>query len=104
MTERGEAITLLDENGTTHEFNLVDIVEVDGQRYAILQPENEEPAEVFRVEGDTLVAVEDEAEFRRVAAAIEETEEYDDVEIVGDEGANKRLGGGTKESGGRPVM
>ena len=103
MTERGEAITLLDENGTTHEFNLVDIVEVDGQRYVILQPENEEPAEVFRVEGDTLVAVEDEVEFRRVAAAIEETEEYDDVEIVGDEASDKRLGGG-KQNGGRRVM
>jgi hypothetical protein len=51
-----------------------------------------------------LVAVEDEAEFRRVAAAIEETEEYDDVEIVGDEAAGKRLGGGAKENGGRPVM
>jgi uncharacterized protein YrzB (UPF0473 family) len=104
VTERGKALTLLDENGTTHEFNLVDIVEVDGRRYAILQPEHEEPAEVFRVEGDTLVAVDDESEFRRVAAAIEETEEYDEVEIVGNETANKPLDGGTKENGRRRVM
>ncbi|HVH32011.1 MAG TPA: DUF1292 domain-containing protein, partial [bacterium] len=104
VTERGEAITLLDENGATHQFNLVDIVEVDGHRYAILQPENEEPAEVFRVEGETLVAVEDEVEFRRVAAAIEETEEYDDVEIVGNDAVGKHLDGSTKENGGRRVM
>lgn len=104
MTDRGEAITLVDEHGTSHEFNLVDIIEVDGRRYAILQPENEEPAEVFRVEGDTLVAVEDEREFRRVAAAIEDTEEYDDVEIVGDTSADKHPGGVAKENGGRRVM
>ncbi len=106
MAERGEAITLLDENGKTHEFNLVDVVEVDGRRYAILQPSDEDdPAVVFRVEDETLVAVEDEAEFRRVAAAIEETAEYDDVEIVeDDEDDADSAHSDDEESGGRPVM
>ena len=71
MTEPGDVITLLDEDGKTHEFSLVDVVEVDERQYAILQPsDHADPAVVFRVDGDTLVAVEDEAEFRKVAAAI----------------------------------
>lgn len=107
MTERGEVITLLDEDGKTHEFSLVDVIEVDGKRYAILQPSDDgDPAVVFRVEGDTLVAVEDEDEFRKVAAAIEETAEYDDVEIVDDEGSgDDDLGhDAEEEDGGGPVM
>jgi len=107
VTERGDVITLLDENGKTHEFSLVDVVEVDGKRYAILQPPDDtDPAVVFRVDGDTLVAVEDEAEFRKVAAAIEETAEYDDVEIVDDEptGDDDLDDDDNEEDGGRPVM
>lgn len=106
VTERGEVITLLDEDGKTHEFSLVDVIEVDGKRYAILQPPGDaDPAVVFRVEGDTLVAVEDKDEFRKVAAAIEETAEYDDVEIVDDEEAgDDDLGPDAQEDGGGPVM
>ncbi len=106
MAERGEVITLLDEDGKTHEFSLVDVIEVDGRRYAILQPsEDADPAVVFRVEGDTLVAVEDEDEFRKVAAAIEETAEYDDVEIVDDEeSGDEDPGHDAQEDGGGPVM
>lgn len=84
MTERGELITLLDEEGKTHEFNLLDVVELDSRRYAILQPTDEDDAAVvFRVEDDTLVAIEDEEEFNRVVHAIEAAEEYDEVEVAG---------------------
>lgn len=102
MTERGEVITLLDEVGRTHEFSLVEVVEVDARRYAILQPADAgEPALVFRVEGDTLLAVDDETEFRRVAKAIEASDEYDEVEIEDDtDGADDRGG----EDGGGRVM
>ena len=41
MTEGSDGITLLDEDGKTHEFSLVDVVEVDGTRYAILQPSDQ---------------------------------------------------------------
>lgn len=107
MNERGDVITLLDEDGKTHEFSLVDVVEVEERRYAILQPsDGTDPALVFRVDGDTLVAVEDETEFRKVAEAIEDTAEYDDVEIVDDEATSgEDLDDDThKEDGGGPVM
>ncbi len=82
MSDPGEVITLQDEDGQNHEFNLVDVFEVDAHRYAILQPADEEAAVVFRIEDDTLVAIDDEAEFDRVVEAIEASEDYGDVTLL----------------------
>ena len=75
MGENEDVITLLDEEGVEHEFSIVDVLEVSDQRYAILQPleSGEEPdtAVIFRMEGDALVTIEDDAEFERVRAAFE---------------------------------
>ena len=86
MPEPGEPITLVDADGESHEFSIVDVIEVNARRYAILQPEDEdEAAVVFRVEDDTLVAIEDEDEFDRVLAAIQSSEEFDDVTLTDDD-------------------
>ena len=91
MPERGEVITLVDEGGKTHEFSLVDVIEVDARRYAILQPvlrgvegpvDAEEAAVLFRVEDDTLVTIEEEDEFDRVVEALEASADYDDVSLL----------------------
>ncbi len=82
MPEHGEVITLRDEEGKIHEFSLVDVIEVDASRYAILQPVDEEAAVLLRVEEDTLVVIEDEEEFDRVVEAIQASEEYDDVLLL----------------------
>lgn len=87
MTERGETITLLDDEGKSHEFTLVEVIEVASQRYAVLQPEDEdERAVLFRVDGETLTPVGDDEEFDRVVGALRELEEYDDLTVAdGDE-------------------
>ena len=74
-----DLITLLDENGVEHEFSLVDILDVDQRRYAVLQPvvagEESESAVIFRMEEDeTLVTIEDDTEFERVRQAFEAAE------------------------------
>lgn len=87
MSEHGETISLVDEQGNEHEFSIVDVIEVAERRYAILQPaEGGEEAVIFRVEDDeTLTTVDDEEEFGRVAAALRELEDYDAIEISDDE-------------------
>ncbi len=82
MARHRETISLVDDQGQEHEFDLVDVIEVAQQRYAILQPAGEEAdAVIFRMEDDeTLTAVEDDEEFARVAAAIED---MDDDETPG---------------------
>ncbi len=74
-----DRITLVDDEGHEHEFTLVDVVEVDRRRYAVLLPEEdpEEGAYVFRLDRDAdgeeiLVNVEDDDEFDRVVHALEE--------------------------------
>jgi len=89
MTSRGETITMLDDEGLPHDFTLVDVVEVDDQRYAVLQPDDPAAGAVlFRVEGVTMTPVEDNDEFDRVVDALRDLEEYDDLIIEGgtDEG------------------
>ena len=74
-----DLITLLDEDGVEHEFSLVEVLEVDQRRYAVLQPvvsgEESETAVIFRMEDDTLITIEDDAEFERVRQAFEAEEE-----------------------------
>lgn len=87
VVEDDDVITLLDEDGAEHEFNIVDVLEVGEKRYAILQPrggDQESDAVIFRMEGDTLVTIEDDAEFERVRQAFEATEDEspDDVSAV----------------------
>ncbi len=82
-----DVVTLLDEDGVEHEFSVVDVLEVDQRRYAILQPvvggEEAEAAVIFRMEDDTLVTIEDDAEFERVRQAFEaaDLEQADDQPV-----------------------
>jgi hypothetical protein len=52
---------------------------VDQRRYAVLQPlvggEESETAVIFRMEDDTLITIEDDAEFERVRQAFETVDE-----------------------------
>ena len=82
-----DLITLLDEDGVEHEFSLVDILDVDQRRYAVLQPvvggEESESAVIFRMEeDDALITIEDDAEFERVRQAFEAAEEEDTEDQV----------------------
>lgn len=86
--ENTDRITLVDEEGQEHQFTLVDVVELDERRYALMIPvgdgkaseEEEEEAYIFRLETDEkgediLVDIEDEDEFERVCAVFEESDE-----------------------------
>ena len=93
MAERGENITLLDDEGKAHEFTLVDVIEVTSQRYAVLQPEDpDEGAVLFRVDGETLLPVDDDEEFDRVVDALRELDEYDDLTVAGETGEDDEGG------------
>lgn len=75
-----DIVTLVDEDGNEHEFAVVDIIEVDDKEYALLMPaesegegdEDSEDVLVLRFEDDSLVMIEDEAEFNRVVQYLEE--------------------------------
>lgn len=83
MAEQEENwITLVDEEGQEHRFNLLNVVEIEGMKYAVMVPdvheaEEDEEAVIFRVETDNegeeiLVDIEDDDEFSKVCDYLSE--------------------------------
>ncbi len=94
MVEESDLITLQDEDGLEHRFNIVDIVEVDRRRYAVLLPEDEEDAAavIFRMESDDrLVPIEDDDELSRVMSALEESAGYSEIILEDEEEGSAEL-------------
>ena len=80
MDTAEDIVTLVDEEGKNHDFQVVDIIEVDGKEYALLLPaESDDPEQdevlVLRFEEDRFEMIEDEAEFQRVVQVLEELNE-----------------------------
>ncbi|NPV90451.1 MAG: DUF1292 domain-containing protein [Firmicutes bacterium] len=97
MTDRlmgdEELVILVDEDGGEHEFYLVDTMEVEGNRYAILLPSEEDEED----EGEVIILkigkdqdgsevyyeIEDDEEWEKVADAWEEAAIEDETEAGG---------------------
>ncbi|SFR02954.1 Protein of unknown function [Desulfoscipio geothermicus DSM 3669] len=85
MPEQDEIITIIDEEGQEHDVNIFDVLEVDGQRYAIVVPvaENGEAEDgfVLKVEqdedGDDILVEIDDDEWEKVKNACMEEYEFD---------------------------
>lgn len=81
-----DVITLIDEEGMEQEFVIVDVIDVDEQRYAILVPQEDDEedveARILRIDVDDngeeiLVDIEDDDEFDRVIEALDEMDDDD---------------------------
>ncbi len=80
MVDNEEKVVLVDEDGEEHEFALIDVIEVDGAEYAILQPLDDELEEedvdaiILKITKDEngediLIDIEDDEEWEKVADA-----------------------------------
>lgn len=85
MTEEKKIIETIDENGNNVKFELFDIIEFEGQEYALLtnpEVEDDENIVVMKLlkedEGYSFETIEDDDEFERVSAYLEAIE--DEVE------------------------
>lgn len=96
MTEQeANWITLVDEEGHEHRFNLLNMVEVDGLKYAVMLPEEpqeneDEEAVIFRVDADetgeeVLVDIDDDEEFAKVCEVLEDMYEEEEEEEAPEE-------------------
>ena len=78
-----DIVTLVDEEGKSHDFQVVDVIEVEGKEYALLLPADSEDPEqeevlVLRIEEDRFEMIEDEAEFQKVVKVLEELSEEEE--------------------------
>ena len=76
--EENKIVTMLDEDGLKVDFELVEIIELDDNKYALLAPiGDEDDAYVYKiqeVDGKIeYIAVEDEEEFEKVLEEYEST-------------------------------
>jgi len=87
--ETGEIITLVDEEGEEHDFELLDVLEVDGAEFAVLLPlgqDEEEMAEVVILkysqdeEGNEILVDPEDEEWEKVADLLEEMQALDERE------------------------
>lgn len=82
MSEQNEKITLIDEEGQEHSFSVIDLIDIDERRYAVLLPDEDPDAGaiIFKIEVDddgeeVLIDIEDDDEFDEVVRAIEGDDE-----------------------------
>lgn len=87
MADEDQIIETVDENGNVIKFELFDIVEVDEQEYALLLPvEEKEGDEVVLMkltkDGEEYLfeTIDDDDEFEKVAAYVENMEDEDEDE------------------------
>jgi uncharacterized protein YrzB (UPF0473 family) len=81
MAEETEVITLVDEDGKEHDFEILEILEVDGYEYAILLPvqEDEEAVEAIILkfsqdeDGNEILIDPEDEEWEKVADIWEES-------------------------------
>ncbi len=77
-----DVISLLDEEGKEHEFEIVDALEADGREYMALIPIYDQPEETLEDSGELVILrVSDELDEDgdQFLEAIEEEEEYNQV-------------------------
>ena len=83
MLEGADLLTLVDEDGQEHEFEIIDSVEQDGEEYLALVPVMEDDDPEAEDSGELVilkVAKEDDGE--EVLEAIEDDEEFDRIGAV----------------------
>lgn len=76
--EENKIITMIDEDGEKVDFELIEIIELDENKYALLAPiGDEDDAYVYKIEEvdgkPQYIAVDDEEEFERVLEEYEST-------------------------------
>lgn len=88
MENNENVLVLTDENGVETQFEVVTVLEVEGNEYYVLYPvsgEEDEDAVVLKLDTnddgeEILTTIEDDDEFEKVAAAYDEWMESEDDE------------------------
>lgn len=71
--------TLVDEEGNEQQFELLDVMELDGNRYFALLPYFEDAEEALNSDGDLVVLKAEMVDGEELMASIDDDDEYDRV-------------------------
>lgn len=71
--------TLVDEENVEHTFELLDIMELEGERYFALIPYYEEAEETLEDDGDLIILKSEMVDGEEMMASIDDDEEYERI-------------------------
>lgn len=89
-----DSVVLIDEDGEEHNFTMLDIIEVEGAQYAILQPEDDDPDDDLEQEA-IILKIEKDENGDEILSDIEDDDEWEKVadawqDLMQEEGGDKR--------------
>ncbi len=78
-------ITILDEEGTEHKFELLDAIETDDGRYVALLPVYQDPSDMVDGDGELIILSVEEEDGEDTLATIEDEKLFDEIAEIFEE-------------------
>ena len=80
-----DLVTVLDEDGKEHEFELIDAIETDDGRYVALLPVYDDPSETLNDDGELIILQVGEENGEEMLLPIEDDELFDEIAEIFEE-------------------
>lgn len=80
-----DLVTVLDDEGNQHQFELVDAIETDDGRYVALLPVYDDPDESVNDDGELIILEVAEEDGEEILAPIEDEDTFDDIAAIFEE-------------------
>ena len=77
-----DLITVIDEDGHEHEFEVLDAIETDDGRYVALLPVAQDPEELIDSDGELVILAVEEEDGEETLVPIESDEEFDAIAAI----------------------
>ena len=80
-----DLVTVLDDEGNQHQFEIIDAIETDDGRYVALLPVYENPSEMVDGDGELVILAVVEENGEEVLVPIEDDKEFDEIAEIFEE-------------------
>lgn len=80
-----DIVSVVDENGVQHQFEVLDAIETDEGRYVALTPVYDDPAEAVADDGELIVLKVVEENGEDLLVPIEDDDEFDEIAEIFEE-------------------
>ncbi|MBR2338270.1 MAG: DUF1292 domain-containing protein [Clostridia bacterium] len=80
-----DLVTVVDDEGNQHEFEILDAIETDEARYVALLPVYHDPAEMVNDDGELIILTVKEEDGEEVLLPIEDDDEFEEIAEIFEE-------------------
>ncbi len=80
-----DIVTVVDDEGNEHQFEIVDAIETDDGRYVALLPVYENPADMVDDDGELVILAVKEEDGEDIMVTIDDDDEFDEIAEIFEE-------------------